>query len=138
LKPECEADALARELVDARRRPHADLDGEITPPTILPKDEHDVRPLGHFSLPSHVAVRTRPPVPTAANRSERPIQGNLLIEPPARPAPFISDDRADIVKLDPADLLTSAQAGKLLAPLIKPLPAFDNAIYRASEPALAR
>ena len=30
-----------------------------------------------------------------------------------------------LIKLDPADVLTAAQAGELLAPLIKPLPPFD-------------
>jgi hypothetical protein len=30
-----------------------------------------------------------------------------------------------LIKLDPADVLTAAQAGDLLAPLIKPLPPFD-------------
>ena len=31
-----------------------------------------------------------------------------------------------IVKLDPEDVLTSEQSGKLLAPFIKPLPSFDE------------
>ena len=35
-------------------------------------------------------------------------------------------DKAQIVKLDPADVLTTAEARKLLDPLIKPLPAFDE------------
>jgi hypothetical protein len=33
---------------------------------------------------------------------------------------------AQITKLDPADVLTTAQAAELLAPLIKPLPNFDQ------------
>ena len=33
---------------------------------------------------------------------------------------------AKIIKLDPADVLTTAQAEKLLAPLIQPLPNFDE------------
>jgi hypothetical protein len=33
---------------------------------------------------------------------------------------------AKIIKLDPADVLTTAQAAKLLAPLIQPLPDFDE------------
>ena len=33
---------------------------------------------------------------------------------------------AQITKLDPADVLTTAQAAQLLAPLIKPLPNFDQ------------
>lgn len=32
------------------------------------------------------------------------------------------------IKLDPADVLTAAQAGKLLDPFIKPLPAFDDSL----------
>lgn len=36
-------------------------------------------------------------------------------------------DEAKITKLDPADVLTTARAAELLAPLIKPLPAFDPA-----------
>jgi hypothetical protein len=34
--------------------------------------------------------------------------------------------KAQITKLDPADVLTTAQAAALLAPLIKPLPNFDE------------
>lgn len=34
----------------------------------------------------------------------------------------------NFVKLDPADVLTTEQAGKLLDPLIKELPAFDNSL----------
>ena len=55
-------------------------------------------------------------------------EGRLIGEDVWEPDP----DRADIVKLDPADVLTTAEAGKLLAPLIKPLPAFDKALHRAS------
>ena len=35
------------------------------------------------------------------------------------------DTVASIIKLDPADVLTAEQSGKLLAPLIKPLPAHN-------------
>ncbi len=35
---------------------------------------------------------------------------------------------AGLYKLDPADVLTAAQAGELLAPFIKPLPAFDHSM----------
>lgn len=39
------------------------------------------------------------------------------------------DDAArDLIKLDPADVLTAQQAGELLEPLIKPLPAFDDSL----------
>ena len=34
--------------------------------------------------------------------------------------------RAEIFKLDPADVLTTEQSGKLLAPLIKPLLSYDE------------
>jgi hypothetical protein len=37
-------------------------------------------------------------------------------------------DKATIVKLDPTDVLTTAEAGKALAPLIKPLPSFDEMV----------
>ena len=36
------------------------------------------------------------------------------------------------IKLDPADVLTSAQAGELLEPLIEALPTFDNTMSAAS------
>jgi hypothetical protein len=36
-------------------------------------------------------------------------------------------DRAEVQKLDRGDVLTTQQAAKLLAPTIKPLPAFDQA-----------
>jgi hypothetical protein len=36
--------------------------------------------------------------------------------------------KADIIKLDPADVLTTAEAAKRLAPLIKPLPSFDQMV----------
>jgi hypothetical protein len=35
-------------------------------------------------------------------------------------------DKADIVKLDAEDVLTTSQSRKLLDPLIKPLPSFDE------------
>jgi hypothetical protein len=34
--------------------------------------------------------------------------------------------KAEIIKLAPADVLTTQEAGRLLAPLIKPLPALDE------------
>jgi len=42
-------------------------------------------------------------------------------EPDQRPA-----DR--LIKLDHADVVTSEQAGKLLAPIIKPQPSFDEMV----------
>jgi hypothetical protein len=36
--------------------------------------------------------------------------------------------KAEVFKLAPADVLTSEQAGKLLAPFIKPLPSFDEVV----------
>jgi hypothetical protein len=44
--------------------------------------------------------------------------GRLIGEDVWEPDP----DKAEIIKLDPADVLTTQQAAKLLAPLIKPLP----------------
>ena len=37
---------------------------------------------------------------------------------------------AELIKLDPADVLTTEEAAKLLAPLIKPLPSFDEAVLQ--------
>jgi hypothetical protein len=51
-------------------------------------------------------------------------QGRLLGEDVWEPDP----DKADIVKLDPADVLTTAESARLLAPLIKPLPSFDEMV----------
>jgi hypothetical protein len=45
-------------------------------------------------------------------------RGRLIGEDVWEPDP----DKAEIIKLDPADVLTTQQAAKLLAPLIKPLP----------------
>lgn len=36
--------------------------------------------------------------------------------------------QAGLFELDPADVLTAAQAGELLAPFITPLPAFDDSL----------
>jgi hypothetical protein len=41
------------------------------------------------------------------------------------------DAERDYIKLDPDDVLTAEQAGKLLEPLIKPLPAFDESLMAA-------
>ena len=38
-------------------------------------------------------------------------------------------ERAELIKLDPEDVLTTAQAAKLLEPLIKPLPPFDEKVH---------
>jgi|SRR5215471_1127011 len=51
-------------------------------------------------------------------------QGRLMREDVMEPDP----DKAEIIKLDPADVLTTAQAAKLLAPLIKPLPKFSEMV----------
>jgi hypothetical protein len=37
-------------------------------------------------------------------------------------------EMAQLFKLDPADVLTTAESSKLLAPFIKPLPSFDDAV----------
>jgi len=49
-------------------------------------------------------------------------RGRLMREDVLEPDP----SAAQITKLDPADVLTTAQAAALLAPLIKPLPNFDE------------
>jgi hypothetical protein len=51
--------------------------------------------------------------------------GRLIGEDVWEPDP----DKAQIVKLDPADVLTTAEARKLLDPLIKPLPSFDEMVH---------
>jgi hypothetical protein len=51
-------------------------------------------------------------------------RGRLVGEDVYEPHP----ERAEMFKLDPADVLTTEQAGKLLAPLIKPLPNFDEMV----------
>lgn len=38
--------------------------------------------------------------------------------------------KAELIKLDPADVLTTEEAAKLLASLIKPLPSFDEAVLQ--------
>ena len=37
---------------------------------------------------------------------------------------------AELIKLDPADVLTTQEAATLLAPLIKPLPSYDEAVLQ--------
>jgi hypothetical protein len=37
-------------------------------------------------------------------------------------------DKAELFKLDPADVLTTEESGKLLALLIKPLPSYDEIV----------
>jgi hypothetical protein len=51
-------------------------------------------------------------------------RGRLIGEDVYEPDP----DKADIVKLDPADVVTVAQAAERLMPLIKPLPSFDEMV----------
>jgi hypothetical protein len=51
-------------------------------------------------------------------------RGRLIGEDVWEPDP----DKATIIKLDAADVLTTAEAGKLLAPLIKPLPSFNEVV----------
>jgi len=41
------------------------------------------------------------------------------------------DSEHALIKLDPADILTAEQAGKLLEPQIKPLPPFDAGLLTA-------
>jgi hypothetical protein len=51
-------------------------------------------------------------------------RGRLVGEDVWEPDP----DKAEITKLDPADVLTTEAAGRLLAPLIEPLPSFDEMV----------
>ncbi len=51
-------------------------------------------------------------------------RGRLVGEDVWEPDP----DKAEIVKLDPADVVTTAQAAEKLRPLIKPLPSFDERV----------
>ena len=51
-------------------------------------------------------------------------RGRLIGEDIWEPDP----DQADITKLDPSEVLTTAQAAALLNPLIKPLPSFDEVV----------
>ena len=51
-------------------------------------------------------------------------RGRLVGEDVWEPDP----DKADIVKLDPTDVVTVAQAAQKLAPLIKTLPSFDELV----------
>ena len=54
-------------------------------------------------------------------------RGRLVGEDVWEPDP----DKATIVKLDPANVLTTEEAGKALAPFIEPLPSFDEAVLNA-------
>ena len=57
-------------------------------------------------------------------------RGRLLGEDVWEPDP----DQAAITRLDPADVLTTEEAGKLLAPLIEPLASFDEVVAQKLEP----
>lgn len=46
----------------------------------------------------------------------------------------VEPENAEIIKLDPADVITPARAGELLAPQIKPLPSFEEAVLQAAAP----
>jgi hypothetical protein len=60
-------------------------------------------------------------------------RGRLVGEDVWEPEP----SKAELFKLDPADVLTTEAAAKLLAPLIKPLPSFDEVVL-GKAPALAK
>jgi hypothetical protein len=57
-------------------------------------------------------------------------RGRLIGEDVWEPEP----DKAELIKLDAADVLTTQQAAELLAPLIKPLPSFDEVVLGTSRP----
>jgi hypothetical protein len=46
-------------------------------------------------------------------------------------------DTAEITKLDPSEVLTTAQSAKLLDPLIKLVPSFDEMVLGKSPPKVA-
>jgi hypothetical protein len=48
----------------------------------------------------------------------------LIGEDVYEPAP----EKAELFKLAPEDVLTTEESGKLLAPFIKPLPSYDDAV----------
>jgi hypothetical protein len=54
-------------------------------------------------------------------------RGRLVGEDVWEPEP----EKAEIIKLDPADVMTTAQAAELLNPLIKPLPSFEEVVAKA-------
>jgi hypothetical protein len=58
-------------------------------------------------------------------------RGRLIGEDVWEPEP----SKAEIFKLDPADVLTTEESAKLLAPLIKPLPSFDEAVLGKTQAA---
>ena len=53
-------------------------------------------------------------------------RGRLIGEDVWEPEP----SKAEIFKLAPADVLTTEESAKLLAPFIKPLPSFDEIVLR--------
>jgi len=53
-------------------------------------------------------------------------RGRLLGEDIWEPEP----ERAEITKLAPADVLTTQEAARLLAPWIEPLPSFEELVLR--------
>jgi hypothetical protein len=58
-------------------------------------------------------------------------RGRLVGEDVWEPEPA----KAELIKLDPSEVLTTAQAAKLLNPLIKPLPSFDEMVLGKSHAA---
>ncbi|MFJ4946822.1 hypothetical protein [Streptomyces sp. NPDC088760] len=42
----------------------------------------------------------------------------------------VDPDKAEIIKLDSADVITTEEANRVLEPLIKPLPSYDEATMR--------
>jgi hypothetical protein len=58
-------------------------------------------------------------------------RGRLIGEDVYEPEPSM----AELFKLDPADVLTTEESAKLLAPFIKPLPSFDEYVLGKSQAA---
>jgi hypothetical protein len=58
-------------------------------------------------------------------------RGRLIGEDVWEPEP----DKGELIKLAPSEVLTTAEAAKLLNPLIKPLPSFDEMVLNAKSAA---
>jgi hypothetical protein len=58
-------------------------------------------------------------------------RGRLIGEDVWEPEPA----KAELFKLDPAEVLTTEESAKLLAPLIKPIPSFDEVVLGKSQTA---
>jgi len=88
-----------------------------------------------ISQQTPVAVLAAAGVPADESATYLAKTPNVMIWPYDDRCRLIGEDvweyepsQREFIKLDPKDVLTAEQAGDLLAPLIKPLPSFDEAI----------